>query len=321
MPADCRSSTASRSRPSSSSSRHSPAGAAGGGHPAPAAVRASRATCRACRSGAGVRASVVDAARTTSMAVSSRVRQPGWMSRGRVSLRVQTQAATRRPWRSTGATSPRSGSTGGAEGPSNPRCVTPIVGRPSAAPRWMARPALRGWSRPVASTSSTSGTDGSSRTAAARIGPSRRARRPGEYDAGTRSATTDRASTSPEWACRRHVTAPAQARSPGFPGPASPRSNATKHPPTAGSARGRHWSCSVSASTDWASWCCNSMSCSGPSGQYAIGRDGRSRTMAPEDAPGGSERHDPAARLRPLQYRRRPAARVVVGTPTRQGGT
>jgi hypothetical protein len=53
-------------------------------------------------------------------------------------------------------------------------------GRPPwQAPRWRARPARRGWSRPVALTSSTSGAIGRARTACSSRGPSRRASRVG----------------------------------------------------------------------------------------------------------------------------------------------
>jgi hypothetical protein len=62
---------------------------------------------------------------------------------------------------------------------SSRRLVTPMVGRPSTAPRCRARPARRGWSRPVALTSSTSGGSPRARTAACSAGPSRSAKRPG----------------------------------------------------------------------------------------------------------------------------------------------
>ena len=45
------------------------------------------------------------------------------------------------------------------------RVVTPTVGSPSTAPSCSAKPARRGWSRPVALTSSTSGAIGRARTA------------------------------------------------------------------------------------------------------------------------------------------------------------
>jgi hypothetical protein len=57
----------------------------------------------------------------------------------------------------------------------------PTVGSPSTAPRCRARPARRGWSRPVALTTSTSGTTGRLRTACSSSGPSRRASRAGRY--------------------------------------------------------------------------------------------------------------------------------------------
>ncbi len=62
-------------------------------------------------------------------------------------------------------------------------CVTPTVGRPSTEPRWSASPAPRGWSRPVAFTSRTSGGAGSARTAASSSGPSRSASSPASYGA------------------------------------------------------------------------------------------------------------------------------------------
>src|SRR5206468_2984071 len=88
---------------------------------------------------------------------------------------------------------------------SSGRCVTPTVGSSSRLPRWRASPARRGWSRPVAFTSSTCGGSASERTAASSSGPSRSASSPGSYGAPAAPSTT---------ATSRPLAAAAQARSP-----------------------------------------------------------------------------------------------------------
>ena len=124
--------------------------------PVPARSRASRATRRASWSGTGVRAASLDAARTVCAAVSGVVRQPACATTGRAPVRVQTQYPTHRPSSTRGVRAPRRASGSGPCATSG--CwVTPTVGMPVTAPRWTASPARRGWSMPVASTSSTSG--------------------------------------------------------------------------------------------------------------------------------------------------------------------
>ena len=147
----------------------------------------------------------------------------------------------------------------------------------------MASPARRGWSAPVASTSSTSGLTSRAATAAARTGPSRLASNPGAYAPCVRPATTDWAMTSSArrgspWErdpsrCRSarrpaaavdvprcHATAAAHARSPGFPGPASPPANATTHPPISRGDSSDHGSATTAASASRASQCWRSTS-------------------------------------------------------------
>jgi hypothetical protein len=101
-----------------------------------AVARADRANRRACLSGSGVRPPRASWS-TRWHAVSRLIRHAGWIQRGLESALVCTSLAPVPPLRA--------------------RSVTPTVGRSSTAPRWSARPAWRGWSTPVALTSSTSG--------------------------------------------------------------------------------------------------------------------------------------------------------------------
>ena len=122
------------------------------GHPgrqsARASRRATRAACRARRSGSGVRRLPV-AARTSPTAVGRSTRQPGCTTSGRAPARVRTQhATTSLPIRSA-LTAPRL-SDGHEPWATRGRCLPPTVGRSRTAPRWTAKPARAGWSRPVA---------------------------------------------------------------------------------------------------------------------------------------------------------------------------
>jgi hypothetical protein len=180
-----------------------------------ARARATRATSRARRSGSGVRARAMHAS-TTCTATAVSVRQAACTATGRASRRVRTHAPTIAPSSVRGATSPGFGPGLPPRAPRG-RWVTPTVGTSSTAPRCRARPAPRGWSRPVASTRSTSGRVHSAATAAARAGPSRSASRPGWYDAPATEATT--ASSTRRRLGNSSVAAPAQPRSPRCPGP------------------------------------------------------------------------------------------------------
>jgi hypothetical protein len=75
---------------------------------------------------------------------------------GRVPARVRSQNPTEAPLRTSGERAPCS-SSGHDPSAQGGRWVTPTVGRPRIAPTWSARPARRGWSRPVPSTRSASG--------------------------------------------------------------------------------------------------------------------------------------------------------------------
>jgi hypothetical protein len=90
------------------------------------------------------------------------------------------QQPTSSPPSRSGAVAPR-WSAGQGPSATSGRVVIPTVGSPSTAPRCSARPARRGWSRPVALTTSTSGAIGRARTACSSSGPSRRASRAGKY--------------------------------------------------------------------------------------------------------------------------------------------
>lgn len=155
--------------PPSRSNRDAPARVEG--HPAPARWRSSLARRRADWSGIGVRAASVDDPSTTATAVVTSVRHAACTSRGRAPVLVHTQAPTSSPPSRTAATSPRDGSSGASPATSRPRCVTPAVGTSATAPRWRVRPHRRGWSSPVASTSSRSGRRWRPATAAARRTP------------------------------------------------------------------------------------------------------------------------------------------------------
>jgi hypothetical protein len=187
-------------------------------------ARAVRAARRASRNGSGVRHLLC--ARTISAAVSTSTRQPACTASGRVPGRVRSQQPTISFPIRRGVRAPRS-SPGQSPLAMSGRCVTPSEGTSSIAPRWSASPARRGWSRPVASTISTSGGCDSARTAASSSGPSRSARSPGSYGAPARLSTT---------AILPSVSAAAaQAGSPASPAPRLPRMEQTKHAPSSGS--------------------------------------------------------------------------------------
>ena len=190
-----------RRRPTSRISPGAPARGARVDQLDSASARASRATRRASCTGTGVRDASVDARSTVDAAVSGSVRQPACARTGRAPVRVQTQYPTVRPPTWAG---PRDARTGSGRSPvaTRLRCVTPTVGSPRTAPRWTASPAPLGWSRPVASTSSTSGRTSRAVTAPLNIGPWRSARSPGSYGPPASPVATTWASTS---AARRGV--------------------------------------------------------------------------------------------------------------------
>jgi len=78
---------------------------------------------------------------------------------GLAPARVRTQQPTTSPPSSSGVVAPR-WSAGQAPWATSGRVVTPTVGSPNTTPSCSARPARRGWSRPVALTTSTSGAMG-----------------------------------------------------------------------------------------------------------------------------------------------------------------
>jgi hypothetical protein len=119
------------------------------------------------------------------MAVPRSTRQPGWATRGRVPGRVRTQAATTSSPILSGESAPRS-SSGHEPDATSGRCVTPTLGRSSSAPSCSASPARRGWSRPVPSTSRTSGLRVRAPVTPASSGPRRNASSPGVYGARRR---------------------------------------------------------------------------------------------------------------------------------------
>jgi hypothetical protein len=151
---------------------------------------------------------------------------PGGMDPQRLGARPGPDpAATTSPPSRSGAVAPRA-SGGQAPLATRGRVVTPTVGSPRTAPRCTARPARRGWSRPVALTTSTSGVIGRARTARSSSGPSRRASRAGRYGPPAGPLTLVPAS---RW--RRWVTAaPANPASPAAPAPWV-RSKQTKQAP------------------------------------------------------------------------------------------
>src|SRR3954454_2035010 len=118
-------------------------------------------------------------------------------------------------------------SRGQSPSASSGRWVTPTVGRSSSAPRCRARPARRGWSRAVPSTSNTSGTSVSPRTTCSSTGPTRSASSPGSYGAPAAPEETRTATALPS----RTTTAALHAASPGRPGPEDPRGKQTQQPP------------------------------------------------------------------------------------------
>ncbi len=154
--------------------------------------------------------------------------------------RAASASSTRPPRRRSGAGWwHRDDLRGGTPRPSSGRCVMPTVGRSSSAPRCSARPAPLGWSRAVASTSSTSGRVARARTASSMSRPSRSASRPGEYGA---PAAPRRTSCATTWS-PRITTAATHAASPALPRPRSPRGKHTQQPPTSRSPTGgRHGS-------------------------------------------------------------------------------
>ena len=138
---------------------------------------------------------------------------------------VRTQYPTSAPLSVRWSVLPRS-SAGQEPSAQSGRCVTPIDGQSRIAPRCTARPARRGWSRPVPLTISTSYGSPSPRTADSRRAPSRIKSSPGWYAAPAAPVTTKESMSLPD----RTTTAAAVAESPSLPGPGRPRGKAAKQP-------------------------------------------------------------------------------------------
>ncbi len=100
------------------------------------------------------------------------------MKSGCFPVRVRTTAPIVSPLSTSGWWAPFS-SASGALRPQSRVLPTPIVGRWSHRPRWLAMPMRRGWAMPMPSNRNTSGSASRRPNASSSTGPSRKLSRPG----------------------------------------------------------------------------------------------------------------------------------------------